>query len=84
MSNLSAIKNSKSLMKLINEEINQFITEDEEVLNFPSSDTPKDKLKRLIIKAFNRGEKYGRFYTLMEMKEALKERGESSEISECK
>ncbi|WP_412693880.1 hypothetical protein [Clostridium sp. AF22-10] len=43
MSNLSAIKNSKNLMELINEEINQFITEDEEVLSFPSSDTPKDK-----------------------------------------
>lgn len=84
MSNLSAIKNSKNLMELINEEINQFITEDEEVLSFPSSDTPKDKLKRLIIKAFNRGEKYGRFYTLMEMKDALKERGENDEISECK
>lgn len=84
MSNLSAIKNSKNLMELINEEINQFITEDEKVLSFPSSDTPKDKLKRLIIKAFNRGEKYGRFYTLMEMKDALKERGENDEISECK
>ena len=54
------------------------------IANFPFSDTPKDKLKRLIIKAFNRGERYGRFYTLMEIKDALKERGESSEISECK
>lgn len=83
MSDLSLSNKSNNLVELIDEEINQFITEDEEVLNFPSSDTPKDKLKRLIIKAFNRGEKYGRFYTLMEMKDALKERGENSEISEC-
>lgn len=84
MNDLSLSKKSNSLIELIDKEIDRFITEDEEVLNFPSSDTPKDKLKRLIIKAFNRGEKYGRFYTLMEMKDALKERGESSEISECK
>ena len=84
MSESSPFNNSNNLVELIDKEINQFITEDEEVLNFPSFDTPKDKLKRLIIKAFNRGEKYGRFYALMEMKDALKERGESSEISECK
>lgn len=84
MNDLSLSNKSNSLIELIDKEIDRFITEDEEVLNFPSSDTPKDKLKRLIIKAFNRGEKYGRFYTLMEMKDALKERGESSEISECK
>lgn len=84
MSESSPFNNSNNLVELIDKEINQFITEDEDVLNFPSSDTPKDKLKRLIIKAFNRGEKYGRFYALMEMKDALKERGESSEISECK
>ena len=75
MSDLNISKQSNSLVELIDKEINQFITEDEEVLNFPSSDTPKDKLKRLIIKAFNRGEKYGRFYALMEMKDALKEKG---------
>ncbi len=84
MSESSPFNNSNNLVELIDKEINQFITEEEEVLNFPSSDTPKDKLKRLIIKAFNRGEKYGRFYTLMEMKEALKERGENNEVSECR
>lgn len=84
MSESSPFNNSNNLVELIDKEINQFITEEEEVLNFPSSDTPKDKLKRLIIKAFNRGEKYGRFYTLMEMKEALKERGENDEVSECR
>ena len=84
MNDLSLSNKSNSLIELIDKEIDRFITEDEEVLNFPSSDTPKDKLKRLIIKEFNRGEKYGRFYTLMEMKDALKERGENDEISECK
>lgn len=84
MSESSPFNNSNNLVELIDKEINQFITEEEEVLNFPSSDTPKDKLKRLIIKAFNRGEKYGRFYILMEMKEALKERGENDEVSECR
>ena len=84
MSESSPFNNSNNLVELIDKEINQFITEEEEVLNFPSSDTPKDKLKRLIIKAFNRGEKYGRFYTLMEMKEALKESGENNEVSECR
>ena len=84
MSESSPFNNSNNLVELIDKEINQFITEEEAVLNFPSSDTPKDKLKRLIIKAFNRGEKYGRFYTLMEMKEALKERGENNEVSECR
>ena len=84
MSDLSLSNKSNSLIEQIDKEIDRFITENEEVLNFPSSDTPKEKLKRLIIKAFNRGERYGRFYALMEMKEALKERGESSEISECK
>ena len=84
MSESSPFNNSNNLVELIDKEINQFITEEEEVLNFPSSDTPKDKLKRLIIKAFNRGEKYGRFYTLMEMKEALKERGENNEVSDCR
>lgn len=84
MSESNPFNNSNNLVELIDKEINQFITEEEEGLSFPSSDTPKDKLKRLIIKAFNRGEKYGRFYTLMEMKEALKERGENDEASECR
>lgn len=84
MNDLSLSNKSNSLIEQIDKEIDRFITEDEEAFNFPSSDTPKDKLKRLIIKAFNRGEKYGRFYALMEMKDALKERGENSEISECK
>ena len=70
---------SIDILSLIDQEINQFITEDEEEVNFPSSDGIKDSIKRLVISAFNRGEKYGRFYTLMELKEALKDREEMSE-----
>lgn len=47
MNDLSLSNKSNSLIELIDKEIDRFITEDEEVLNFPSSDTPKRQIKTL-------------------------------------